>query len=267
MTTQVLTGQVIEQVDRIADAVSAPLVVLDFDGVLAPFVDDPAESRATPAARVAVSAVLDAGMPVAIVSGRALASLAQVCDLDPRVLLIGGHGAEWAPHPSITRPARMASADPCRHARVRALLETVAARHPGTWVEVKPGAVALHVRTATGPVAEIALAAAYGLLRAEPGVHLLPGKNVAEGVLTQADKGTAVRALRGLLAVDRVLFVGDDVTDEAAFAVLGPGDLGVKVGPGATTAAQRVTDHTVVPALLQRLAARRRPELAELERV
>src|SRR6188768_669138 len=71
------------------------LVALDFDGTLAPEVDDPEKARALPEARAAVLRL--AGMPntrVALVSGRALKSLIHVADVPDTVLLVGSHGIE-----------------------------------------------------------------------------------------------------------------------------------------------------------------------------
>src|SRR5690554_7005804 len=71
------------------------LVALDFDGTLAPEVDDPEHARATPEAREAVLRLLDLpNTRVALVSGRALRSLEQVAGLPDNVLLVGSHGIE-----------------------------------------------------------------------------------------------------------------------------------------------------------------------------
>ncbi|WP_153038784.1 hypothetical protein [Rathayibacter tanaceti] len=60
-----------------------------------------------------------------------------------------------------------------------------------------------------------------------------------------------------------MLYAGDDVTDEDAFAVLGPGDLGIKSGEGTTAAAFRVRGPEQVAHALSLLAglrsAARRP--------
>lgn len=233
------------------------LVVLDFDGVLAPLVDDPRRSRVSDDNAAAVHRLLDLGIPVAVVSGRAFAELAEVCTLDRRVVLVGGHGAEWSRHPLVPRSPQLPPPDPGLHARVRAQLQAIAEAHPGTRVEVKPAALVLHYRLASEQVAQSASSQAVAVLRGIAGVRVLRGKDVVEGLLTRVDKGSAVRWLRSTLAADLVVAVGDDVTDEAMFRALGPADVAVKVGPGPTVAAHRVEAVADVASVLHRLAEAR----------
>jgi trehalose 6-phosphate phosphatase len=51
-----------------------------------------------------------------------------------------------------------------------------------------------------------------------------------------------------------VLYAGDDVTDETVFTTLGPADVGIKVGAGATAAAHRIAGPPAVRTLLRALA-------------
>ena len=64
---------------------------------------------------------------------------------------------------------------------------------------------------------------------------------------------TALDALREQVRADAVLFAGDDVTDETAFARLRDGDVGVKVGDGETAARFRVADPAAMADVLRRL--------------
>ncbi len=73
-----------------------------------------------------------------------------------------------------------------------------------------------------------------------------------ELTIALATKGSTVRELRR--EVTHTLFLGDDITDEDAFAVLGPDDVGVKVGDGATRASHRVAGVSEVAELLETLA-------------
>ena len=54
-----------------------------------------------------------------------------------------------------------------------------------------------------------------------------------------------------------MFFAGDDVTDEDAMRTLGAGDLGVRVGDGATAARVRVADPKELAALLSVMAQMR----------
>ena len=67
----------------------------------------------------------------------------------------------------------------------------------------------------------------------------------------------ALRELKDEIGADRVLFMGDDVTDETAFAALGPSDLGVHVGLGPSLAKVTVPDPSTLADLLETLVALR----------
>ena len=58
------------------------------------------------------------------------------------------------------------------------------------------------------------------------GVHVTRGKEVVEVAVTEASKGAAIGRLRDHLGAAAVLYLGDDVTDETVFAVLGPATSG-----------------------------------------
>jgi trehalose-phosphatase len=233
------------------------LVALDFDGVLAPLVDDPASSRPLPGAMAAVQRLAAVpGMSVTLVSGRARADLlrlAGVSDGGP-VAAVGSHGAEFGPDagppPGLDGQAKRQLAD------VRAELGRIADRHAGVRVEDKPTAAVLHTRrAASAEDAAAATAAALTGLTDRAGTYLTQGKDVVEVAVTLASKGVAVQRLRDGLGPDcRVLFIGDDVTDETVFVSLAEGDVGVKVGEGETAAEFRVADPSAVRALLALLA-------------
>ena len=83
------------------------------------------------------------------------------------------------------------------------------------------------------------------------------GKNVIEFSVRSTTKGEAVEHLRRYTDATAVLYAGDDVTDEDAFAALGPGDLGLKSGVGETAATYRVAGPTEVAAALTLLSRAR----------
>src|SRR5256886_4905035 len=72
------------------------LVACDYDGTLAPIVEDPSDAKPLPEAVAAVRAL--AALPqttVAVVSGRALRDLATLSRLPREVHLVGSHGSEF----------------------------------------------------------------------------------------------------------------------------------------------------------------------------
>ncbi|MDQ1289143.1 MAG: hypothetical protein QG622_2709 [Actinomycetota bacterium] len=238
------------------------LVALDFDGVLAPIVTRPEDARATPAARRALDRLAGApGVTTAIVSGRPLAELRDLAGPPDAVLLVGSHGAQRS------------SAEVLLDDRQRTLLsrlgdelDRVSAGLPHTRVERKEFAAVLHTRPALEaglPRTYAQASAATRPLRDLPGVYLTEGKEVLEFSVVDSgehNKGVALRDLATRANVRATLFVGDDVTDEAGFAVLDDdaGDLTVRVVPPdavtPTLARHTVPDPDAVASLLHRLA-------------
>lgn len=232
------------------------LVAMDFDGTMAPFVDRPADARALPASAEALAELGEAENTVtALLSGRDLAGLRAASQPGPKVLLVGSHGGErWAPEALVGNEGSAIHLDEAQAGlltMVGATLDEIVAAHPGTTVEHKPGGAVLHVRQAEPTVGAAALREARRRLEDLDGLTLGDGKNVLECSVIRADKGSGLEWLRDVVDADAVLFAGDDVTDEDAFAVLRPGDIGVKVGSGRTRAGFRVDGIGDVPDLLQ----------------
>lgn len=225
------------------------LVATDFDGTLAPIVNDPADARALPDAADALVALADLqSVAVALISGRALATLRELSAMPSSVALVGSHGAEFD-----TGFAR--DIDQALRARIVDELTAIADGRPGVAVEAKPASVALHVRNASDADAEAALTDAREAARSWD-AEITAGKKVLEFAVVSTDKGEAVDILREQADATAVVFFGDDVTDEKAFARMRDGDVGVKVGQGETLARYRVdTPEDVASALAYLLTA------------
>lgn len=226
--------------DWLSDRGQGCALFLDVDGTLL----DIAESPAAVCVPRELCSALEClhrrlGGALALVSGR------PVDDLDrlfaPLLLpACGGHGAHW----------RTCAEEPLRHAAVATLsapvrerLHALARRHAGVLAEDKGSSLALHYRAA--PAAGQALASALHALLSEPagaGLRLLPGKMVFEVIAHDCDKAQAIRRFLALVpfAGRRPLFIGDDLTDEPALAMMpGLGGLALSVGrllPGASAA-------------------------------
>ena len=255
--------------DALGTLMSTPvlLVAVDFDGTLAPIVDDPADAAMLPRARRAL--LLLARLPhthVVVISGRAFVDLdMRLGTMSAEVLRVGGHGSEFEPGTAgmLDEPARRL----LKH--VGEVMTTVAEGLGGVTVERKDASVALHYRRADRADAAQALARLarrMPMLRQHGPPGLLRsrrGKRVVELSVVQADKGLALSRLRSELGATCMLCLGDDRTDEDAFAVLGSADVGIKIGPGRTRAAFRLPDPAAAAEALVRLAEGRRRALAQ----
>lgn len=182
------------------------LLAFDFDGTLAPLALDHRAARLRPAT-VRLLRELARAWPCAVISGRARADLVGRLAGTGIRRVVGSHGGE--PAGGRARPSRAVAG------WLRALRPVVAAL-PGVELEEKPHSLSVHVRRSPAPAA--ALRRIEGSARALAGVRLVPGKKVLNLVpVRAADKGEALARLLRRGRFERVLFAGDDVTDEDVF--------------------------------------------------
>lgn len=195
-------------------------------------------------------------MLVAVISGRALGDLRARVRL-PGVVYGGCHGLEiQGPGLRFRHPRARSAAAAAVNRRLVAGARTI----PGARVEFKRLVVTLHYR-AVAPSRHAAVRAfAASVARAVPGFVVISGRRIFDFVPNvRWDKGRAVRWIvrRARRALPPgppvVLYVGDDTTDEAAFAAVGRGGITVHVGDGPTRAAHTVRGVREVHALLRRL--------------
>ncbi|WP_416821710.1 trehalose-phosphatase, partial [Cronobacter sakazakii] len=134
-------------------------------------------------------------------------------------------------------------------------LEAALAQMPGTELEAKGMAFALHYRGAPEYEDQI-LALAEGIASEHKQLGLQPGKCVVELKPLGINKGAAIEAfMKEAPFAGRVpVFVGDDLTDEAGFyAVNQLNGISVKVGQGDTQAKWQLADVPAVHAWLEQL--------------
>lgn len=229
------------------------LVAADFDGTLAPLVDDPLTARALPGAMESMGQLSRLpGVSVALVSGRSLAVLRRLTGAAEPIVLVGSHGAESSRAGELSLDAE----DGEQLTRLEAALQELLADHPGTRLEHKPTSVVLHTRGLPAARAQAALDTAHTVLE-DYDLHLTDGKDVLEMAVTEAGKGPALLALAAEEGAEAILYLGDDVTDERAFEQLPPPHVTVRVGPGLTAARHRVADEATVIEVLQHVITAR----------
>src|SRR3954469_25532436 len=217
---------------------------LDFDGTLVELAEAP-DLIAVPATLPDLLLRLSdrLGGRLAILSGRALADLERHLGCTG-FALSGSHGLELR-----LPDGHILSHPPALDlAEARTAVARFAAERPGLLVEDKPAGIAVHFRRA--PEHEQAVAFFLSALAARTGLALQNGKMVIELRPHGADKGDALRRLMAEppFAGARPLFVGDDLTDEHAFAAAAAlGGAGILVGaPRATAARWRLPDVAAV---------------------
>ncbi|WP_426319985.1 trehalose-phosphatase [Microbacterium sp. E-13] len=261
--TEALTDEGHEAIGRLA-ASDRLLVALDFDGTLSPLEDEPMDARMLPAAREAVTALIEAPETiVAFVSGRSLVDLRVIAEHDDesKVLLAGSHGAEfWSPGEGVVSHGED-EADVTLRDTLRTHAEDATAHLDGVWIEPKTFGFGVHTRRASPEAAAEANRLVDAIVASEaPHWRRRTGHNIVEFAFRHEGKDSAIAELRERVGATAVLFAGDDVTDEDALASLSSGDVGVRVGGGATAATVRVADIAALAGLLLALAAARMRE-------
>jgi trehalose 6-phosphate phosphatase len=224
---------------------------LDFDGTLVEIAPKPDQVRVDPALAPALEKLRTRlGGALAIVTGRPIRVIDDFL-VPARFDVAGLHGVERRVDGVVSggsaedHPALRAQV-PALHAAVTDLEHVL--------IEDKGASVAVHWRLATpsdAAAAEEAVKAAAVALGSAYRLQL--GKAVGEIVPASATKGHAIRALaeNPPYADRRAIFLGDDLTDEKAFAVINEtGGVSVRIGGAETIASRRLIDPEDVRRLL-----------------
>jgi trehalose 6-phosphate phosphatase len=212
------------------------VLLLDFDGTLAPIVDRPEQAAMPAATRAALGRLMALpGVEVAVVSGRGLADVRERAAI-PGIAYAGNHGMEiegaglHRMHPDALA-ARPALADAARR------IEPALAAIPGAFLEDKGMTLSIHFRQSPPERhADVRAAVEQGV---REDLRITAGKMVLEvRPRVEWDKGKAVLFLLDQMRPPEnapVLYLGDDRTDEDAFAAVE----GILIGdPSAETAAR-----------------------------
>jgi trehalose 6-phosphate phosphatase len=231
---------------------------LDLDGTLVDIEQHPDDVTASDAVCALLRRWSEAsGGAIALITGRTIADADGI--LRGAVSTIAGvHGLEQRIGGKVLRDARAAAELASAREEVAAL---VGAGRLRARVEDKGAGIALHYRDAPEEGHDVRVLAAQ--IAARHGLRALPGKMVIEIVAGAHTKGDAVETfMRAAPFAGRApVAVGDDVTDEDAFAAAARGDgFGVRVGGvSSTSAAYRLASPSAVHTWLNASLAERTP--------
>ena len=199
------------------------VLMLDYDGTLAPFHINRFEATPYPGVEDRL-ATLSALSPVrlVLVSGRSAQELRDVLRPSVRVEIWGSHGREQLKSDGAYE---LFALNPKQQAALEQVRLEMAALGFADTLEVKPTSLAVHWRSCEPPTQERIRSSVRSVFShlAEPGgLQLLPFDGGLELRSSDRTKGTAVRQILSEEASPiPVAYLGDDLTDEDAFAALG----------------------------------------------
>jgi trehalose 6-phosphate phosphatase len=243
------------------------LIALDYDGTLAPIVDDPAAARAHPGAVAALRRVAPLAGTVAVITGRSAPVAVELGGLDqvPGLIVLGQYGRQRWEAGSLTAPPVPPGVAAVREQLPGVLAEAGAAE--GTWTEDKADAIAVHTRRAAEPGPALdRLRGPLAALAERTGLAVEPGRMVIELRPPGFNKGQALKNLITERSAAADMYCGDDLGDGPAFRAVvdlrGDGIPGLAVCSGSAEVSElaELTDLVVdgpdgVVALLDALAA------------
>jgi trehalose 6-phosphate phosphatase len=223
---------------------------LDFDGTLVAIRRSPEGVTFSSRTRQVLDRISSHRRVTAvIVSGRRRGALRRFVRL-PHVQYWGMYGWERGPERRLSRAAVW------ELSRVRANLVAGLRDRPGVRVEDKRMSVSVHTRGASPRARRHAQDLLASTLRHCSHLYVLPGSQVWDVLPRQiSGKGAAIRdAVRRVRSPFLPIYVGDDTTDEPAFALLDRG-ITVKVGASdrATRARYWLANPTEVRGFIERL--------------
>lgn len=205
------------------------LLAFDYDGTLAPIGEEPSQARMRDTTRLLLTR-LARRQSCIVITGRSRIDVRPLLEGVPLIEIIGNHGLEAA------------GLEPLRYvARVQewqAQLTPVLGTLEGVRIENKKYSLSVHYRQAPDP--DVARAAIVSACAPLEGLRRVGGKCVINLMPVEgAHKGAALLSAHARLGTQRVIFLGDDDTDEDVFTLpMGEALLGVRVGLSTTSQAR-----------------------------
>jgi trehalose-phosphatase len=227
--------------DRLANAPRS-LLMLDFDGTLAPFRTDRQQAFPYPGVTQVLSEIRKTEITrVVLVSGRDAREIVSLLSMQPHPEIWGLHGLQRL---AVDGSIRLPEVDESARKALTAARDWLFSQHLEHAAEFKTGSIAVHWRGLDEAETErirrlikpnwTAIAKHYGL-------HLLEFDGGLEMRSRRANKGSAVHALLNEMDAETpVAYLGDDTTDEDAFEAINGIGLSILVRPAWRPTAARL---------------------------
>jgi trehalose 6-phosphate synthase/phosphatase len=229
------------------------LVLLDYDGTLVGFKDNPQDAKPDSE----LFNILDAfegqeNTDLCLISGRDKTTFEKWYG-DKPYDLITDHGV-WRRENEKWTPLEILNTD--WMANIKPILETFVDRTPGTFIETKAYSLAWHYRTADPELAQIRTMEINTVLTSMVSnneLSVLKGNKVIEIKSSNVNKGRAANQIFMKADYDFVLIMGDDWTDESMFEVAPENAFTIKIGFTKTKAKYQIKNPERVRDLLKKI--------------
>lgn len=203
------------------------ILALDYDGTLAPFRAERDHARPYAGMRDVLNRLPTSGQSrFVLVSGREAESLSRLLNIKPAPEIWGCHGAQRLTPGNAVSLTPLAPDQSAALARARSLMDDA------SLVEVKPCGIALHWRGLSQEQRERLVTDIEPKLREladDSGLELHAFDGGLELRLPGVNKGAAIETLLDEHPDALILYLGDDHTDEDAFAALQGRGIGILV--------------------------------------
>lgn len=237
------------------DAAEKRLIILDYDGTLVPFHNDPAMSVPDEELLHLLRGIAEQEKnELIIISGRPADFLDK--HLGNLGLAMGAEHGIWLKERGGKWQLNVEMPDESWKNTARNVINFYVDRTPGSFLEEKENALVWHFRRVESGLASLRSSELSSHLRhvlAEKGLDIMEGHAVVEVKPAAINKGSIAHRYYKKINPDFAIALGDDKTDEYIFAALPSSVYSIKVGTGQTKARYSVSDYQQVRQLLAKL--------------
>jgi trehalose 6-phosphate synthase/phosphatase len=250
---KIIDKKQLAQIKRQYDRSSHRLLVLDYDGTLAPFYKKPEEAAPSPILLSLLEKMAkDPANHVVINSGRSSEMLEKwfgdlPIDLSAEHSALYKENGEW--HENFKKIEQWDS-------EILDIIQRTIEKTPNSWLEIKNTALVWHYRKVDTWLANLR---EEQLVRAliEPctrlNLQIVPGNKILEIKPSAFNKGTEIKRRMQKEKFDFVMAIGDDTTDEDMFRAIPSDGISIKVGDFSPIAKYRISLQSKVIPFLTKL--------------